>query len=38
MAAALPEIIDKLTPKGQLPQGGFGDLAAIMEALGRQAR
>jgi uncharacterized protein YidB (DUF937 family) len=34
MAVGLPELIDKLTPRGQVPQGGVGDLAAIMEALG----
>ena len=34
MAVGLPELIDKLTPKGQVPQGGVGDLNAIMEALG----
>lgn len=34
MAVGLPELIDKLTPRGQVPQGGVGDLNAIMEALG----
>jgi uncharacterized protein YidB (DUF937 family) len=34
MAVGLPELIDKLTPKGQVPQGGVGDLNAIMDALG----
>lgn len=38
MAAVLPELIDRLTPHGKAPQGGLGDLASIMEALGRQAR
>lgn len=38
MAAVLPELIDRLTPHGQAPQGGLGDIASIIEALGRQAR
>lgn len=34
MAVGLPELIDKLTPRGQVPQGGAGDLSSILDALG----
>jgi uncharacterized protein YidB (DUF937 family) len=30
----LPQIVDQLTPQGQMPQNGLGDIASIMEALG----
>ena len=33
LADVLPQLIDRLTPQGQLPEGGFGDVASIMEAL-----
>jgi uncharacterized protein YidB (DUF937 family) len=35
LAALLPQLIDRLTPQGQVPAaGGLGDVASIMEALG----
>jgi len=34
LAGVLPELIDKLTPQGQLPQGGMPDVASIMAMLG----
>lgn len=34
LAELLPQLIDRLTPEGQLPQaGGLGDLGSILEAL-----
>ena len=33
LAQVLPQIIDMLTPKGQVPQGGFGDAGAMMGML-----
>ena len=35
IAQVLPELIDKLTPHGQAPQGGLGSEADIMGALTR---
>ena len=34
LADVLPGLIDQLTPQGQLPSGGLGDVASIMEMLG----
>ncbi|RPH44031.1 MAG: DUF937 domain-containing protein [Burkholderiales bacterium] len=34
LADLLPKLVDSLTPQGQLPQGGLGDLGSIMAALG----
>jgi len=34
LAGVLPDLIDKLTPQGQLPQGGMPDVASIMAMLG----
>jgi uncharacterized protein YidB (DUF937 family) len=34
LAGLLPQLVDKLTPQGQMPQNGLGDIASIMEALG----
>ncbi len=34
LADLLPQLVDTLTPQGQLPQGGLGDLGSIMAALG----
>jgi uncharacterized protein YidB (DUF937 family) len=34
LAGLLPQIVDQLTPQGQMPQNGLGDIASIMEALG----
>lgn len=33
LAQILPGIVDKMTPQGQAPQGGFGDLGSILGAL-----
>ena len=33
LAQILPQIVDMLTPKGQVPQGGFGDAGAMMGML-----
>jgi uncharacterized protein YidB (DUF937 family) len=33
LSQILPDLVDKLTPDGQLPQGGFGNADAIMGAL-----
>ncbi len=33
MAGALPEILDKLTPNGQLPSGGLGDIGSMLQSL-----
>jgi uncharacterized protein YidB (DUF937 family) len=37
MAAVLPELINRLTPQGQVPQGGVGDINSILEMLRRQS-
>ena len=39
LASLLPQLVDQLTPQGQVPQNGLGDLASIMQALtgGRRA-
>ena len=29
LSQALPQVVDKLTPQGQLPQGGLGDLGSL---------
>ena len=34
LAELLPQVVDKLTPQGQLPQGGGVDLAGLMGMLG----
>jgi uncharacterized protein YidB (DUF937 family) len=34
LAGLLPQLVDQLTPQGQLPQNGLGDIASIMEKLG----
>ena len=33
LAELLPQLIDRLTPQGQLPSGGLGELGSIIEAL-----
>lgn len=33
VAGVLPEVIDKLTPGGQLPSGGLGDIGSMLQAL-----
>ncbi|RJG05563.1 DUF937 domain-containing protein [Noviherbaspirillum cavernae] len=31
LSELLPGLVDKLTPNGQAPQGGFGDVASLLE-------
>lgn len=33
LSQILPQVVDKMTPQGQAPQGGFGDIASILGAL-----
>ncbi len=33
LAQVLPQIVDRLTPNGQVPQGGLGDLGSLMGML-----
>ncbi len=33
LSQILPGVIDKMTPQGQAPQGGFGDIASILGQL-----
>lgn len=33
LAELLPQLIDRLTPQGQVPTGGTGDLGSLIEAL-----
>lgn len=33
LSQILPGVVDKMTPQGQAPQGGFGDLGSILGAL-----
>ena len=33
LAELLPQLIDRLTPQGQLPSGGLGDIGSIIGAL-----
>ena len=33
LSQILPQVVDKMTPQGQAPQGGFGDLASILGQL-----
>jgi uncharacterized protein YidB (DUF937 family) len=35
LSALLPELVDKLTPQGQAPQGGLGNATDIMGLLGK---
>ena len=30
LSEVLPEVVDKLTPDGHVPEGGFGDIGAIL--------
>lgn len=34
LAELLPQVIDKLTPQGSVPQGGFGDIGSLLSMLG----
>lgn len=33
LSQLLPQVVDKLTPHGQIPQGGFGDLGGLLGGL-----
>lgn len=35
LSQLLPQVIDKLTPQGQVPQGGLGEIGSLLGALGR---
>lgn len=35
LAQVLPNVVDKLTPQGQAPQGGFGSADDLVDMLGR---
>jgi uncharacterized protein YidB (DUF937 family) len=35
LSELLPQLIDRLTPNGQAPQGDLGDIADIMARLGQ---
>ena len=36
LAELLPQLIDRLTPHGQVPQQGLGDIGSILQSLGRR--
>ena len=36
LAQMLPFVVDKLTPGGRLPEGGFGDFGELMGRMGRK--
>ena len=36
LSQLLPQVVDRLTPNGQLPTGGLGDLGSLLGALGRR--
>jgi uncharacterized protein YidB (DUF937 family) len=36
LSQILPQVVDKMTPTGAAPQGGFGDLASILSQFGGQ--
>jgi len=36
LAELLPQLIDRLTPQGQVPQQGLGDIGSILQMLGRR--
>ncbi|MGE0310144.1 MAG: YidB family protein [Lautropia sp.] len=33
MAGVLPDILDRLTPDGQLPSGGLGDIGSMLQSI-----
>jgi uncharacterized protein YidB (DUF937 family) len=33
LSQMLPQVVDQLTPNGQLPQGGLGDLGGLLDGL-----
>ncbi len=36
LSEVLPQVVDKLTPDGQVPEGGFGDIGAILGRFGQR--
>lgn len=38
LAGMLPDVVDRLTPSGQLPEGGLGDPQQLLESLTRSLR
>jgi uncharacterized protein YidB (DUF937 family) len=36
LSQMLPQVVDQLTPQGQVPQGGLGDVASILGQLMRR--
>lgn len=38
VADVLPDVVDRLTPNGQAPANGFGDVGSMLERLLRQSR
>jgi uncharacterized protein YidB (DUF937 family) len=36
LAELLPQVVDRLTPQGQMPQGGLGNLADLLGMLARR--
>ena len=38
LAGMLPDVVDKLTPSGQIPDGGLGDPQALLDSLTRSLR
>jgi uncharacterized protein YidB (DUF937 family) len=38
LSQILPQVVDKMTPNGQAPQGGFGDLGALLSQFGGQPK
>ncbi len=37
LSQILPGVVDKMTPEGQAPQGGFGDIASVLAKFGGKA-
>jgi uncharacterized protein YidB (DUF937 family) len=38
LSQLLPQAVDRLTPQGRIPDGGFGDIGSILAQLGRGTR
>ena len=36
LSKLLPDVVDKLTPQGQLPQGGLGNVGDLLGMLARR--
>lgn len=34
LSEVLPQVVDKLTPEGQVPEGGFGDIGVMLNRFG----